>query len=125
MLAYTGLLRNQGEKGINLYFIMAPLRKEVLEYCTPKPSITSCNSNLIPPGPKPSTGILIPEALGPQPCTGKVQEISGLFGPGLRGLGHKLKVQMSSKSLSFKSCSSRGLRLRSHETCRVILCKVS
>ena len=30
---------NQGEKSINFYFIMVPLRKKVLKYGTPKPSI--------------------------------------------------------------------------------------
>ena len=34
----TGLLSNQGEKSINLYFIRVPLRKKVLKYDTPKPS---------------------------------------------------------------------------------------
>ena len=34
----TGLLSNQGEKSINLYFIRVPLRKKVLKYGTPKPS---------------------------------------------------------------------------------------
>ena len=44
----TGLLSNQGEKSINLYSIMVPLRKtvfhngsfkkKVLKYGTPKPS---------------------------------------------------------------------------------------
>ena len=34
----TGLLSNQGEKSINLYFIRVPLRKAVLKYGTPKPS---------------------------------------------------------------------------------------
>ena len=33
----TGLLSDQGEKSINFYFIMVPLRK-VLKYGTPKPS---------------------------------------------------------------------------------------
>ena len=33
----TGLLSNQGEKSINLYFIMVPIRKQVLKYGTPKP----------------------------------------------------------------------------------------
>ena len=33
----TGLLSNQGEKSINFYFIMVPLRKKVLKYGTPKP----------------------------------------------------------------------------------------
>ena len=33
-----GLLSNQGEKSINSYFIMVPLRKKVLKYGTPKPS---------------------------------------------------------------------------------------
>ena len=51
-VAWTGLLSNQGEKSINLffhkgsfktksidfYFIRAPLRKKVLQYGTPKPS---------------------------------------------------------------------------------------
>ena len=35
----TGLLSNQGEKSINLYFIRVLLRKKVLKYGTPKPSI--------------------------------------------------------------------------------------
>ena len=34
----TGFLSNQGEKSINSYFIMVPLRKKVLKYGTPKPS---------------------------------------------------------------------------------------
>ena len=34
----SGLLSNQGEKSINSYFIMVPLRKKVLKYGTPKPS---------------------------------------------------------------------------------------
>ena len=34
----AGLLSNQGEKSINLFFIMVPLRKKVLKYGTPKPS---------------------------------------------------------------------------------------
>ena len=34
----TGLLSNQGEKSINFYFTMAPLRKKVLKYGTPQPS---------------------------------------------------------------------------------------
>ena len=34
---YTGRLSNQGEKSIN--FIRVPLRKTVLKYGTPKPSI--------------------------------------------------------------------------------------
>ena len=38
---YTGLLSNQGEKSINFYFIMVPLRKTVLKYGTPKNSIGS------------------------------------------------------------------------------------
>ena len=33
----AGLLSNQGEKSINFYFIMVPLRKKVLKYGTPKP----------------------------------------------------------------------------------------
>ena len=33
----SGLLSNQGEKSINLYFIRVPLRKKVLKYGTPKP----------------------------------------------------------------------------------------
>ena len=37
MLIGTGLLSNQGEKSINLHFIMVPLRKKVLKYGTPKP----------------------------------------------------------------------------------------
>ena len=37
---YSGLLSNQGEKSINFYFIMVPLRKKVLKYGTPKPSGT-------------------------------------------------------------------------------------
>ena len=36
---YTGLLSNQGEKSIDFYFIRVPLRKKVLKYGTPKPSI--------------------------------------------------------------------------------------
>ena len=36
---YTGLLSNQAEKSINFYFIRVPLRKKVLKYGTPKPSI--------------------------------------------------------------------------------------
>ena len=32
-----GLLSDQGEKSINLYFIRVPLRKKVLKYGTPKP----------------------------------------------------------------------------------------
>ena len=35
----TGLLRNQGEKSINFYFIRVPLRKKVLKYGTPKPRL--------------------------------------------------------------------------------------
>ena len=35
----TGLLSNQGEKSINFYFIVVPLRKKVLKYGTPKPSV--------------------------------------------------------------------------------------
>ena len=35
----TGLLSNQGEKSINLYFIMVPIRKQVLKYGTPKPRV--------------------------------------------------------------------------------------
>ena len=38
MYRLTGLLSNQGEKSINFYFIMVPLRKKVLKYGTPKPS---------------------------------------------------------------------------------------
>ena len=38
-VGFTGLLSNQGEKRINLYFIMAPLRKKVFKYGTPKPSL--------------------------------------------------------------------------------------
>ena len=34
-----GLLSNQGEKSINLYFIRVLLRKKVLKYGTPKPSM--------------------------------------------------------------------------------------
>ena len=34
----TGLLSNQGEKSINLYFIRVPFRKKVLKCGTPKPS---------------------------------------------------------------------------------------
>ena len=33
----SGLSSNQGEKSINLYFIMVLLRKKVLKYGTPKP----------------------------------------------------------------------------------------
>ena len=33
----SGLLSNQGEKSINFYFIIVPLRKKVLKYGTPKP----------------------------------------------------------------------------------------
>ena len=36
---FTGLFSNQGEKSINFYFIMVPLRKEVLKYGTPKPGL--------------------------------------------------------------------------------------
>ena len=32
----AGLLSNQGEKSINSYFIMVPLRKKALKYGTPK-----------------------------------------------------------------------------------------
>ena len=32
-----GLFSNQGEKSINVYFIMVPLREKVLKYGTPKP----------------------------------------------------------------------------------------
>ena len=35
----TGLLSNQGEKSIHLYFIRVPLRKKVLKYGTPKPRL--------------------------------------------------------------------------------------
>ena len=36
---FPGRLSNQGEKRINLYFIIVPLRKtKVLKYGTPKPS---------------------------------------------------------------------------------------
>ena len=35
----TGLFSNQGEKSINFYFIMVPLRKNVLKYGAPKPSV--------------------------------------------------------------------------------------
>ena len=41
MRLYPGLLSNQGEKSINFYFIRVPLRKKVLKYGTPKPSIKS------------------------------------------------------------------------------------
>ena len=34
----SGLSSNQGEKSINLCFIMVPLRRKVLKYGTPKPS---------------------------------------------------------------------------------------
>ena len=34
----AGLLSNQGEKSINFYFIMVPLRKKVMKCGTPKPS---------------------------------------------------------------------------------------
>ena len=34
----AGLLSNQGEKSLNLYFIRVPLKKKVLKYGTPKPS---------------------------------------------------------------------------------------
>ena len=37
-LLSTGLVSNQGEKSINLYFIRVPLRKKALKYGTPKPS---------------------------------------------------------------------------------------
>ena len=37
-LTVSGLLSNQGEKSIDFYFIMVPLRKKVLKYGTPKPS---------------------------------------------------------------------------------------
>ena len=33
------VLSNQGEKSKNLYFIMVPLRKKVLKYGTPMPSL--------------------------------------------------------------------------------------
>ena len=36
---FTGLLSNQGEKSINLCFIRVLLRKKVLKYGTPKPSL--------------------------------------------------------------------------------------
>ena len=35
---YTEVLSNQGERSLNFYFIMVPLRKQVLKYGTPKPS---------------------------------------------------------------------------------------
>ena len=35
----SGLLSNQGEKSINFYFIMVPLRKKVFKYGTPKTRI--------------------------------------------------------------------------------------
>ena len=35
----SGLLSNQGETSVTFYFIMVPLRKEVLKYGTPKPSL--------------------------------------------------------------------------------------
>ena len=35
--AVAGLLSNKGEKSINFYFTMVPLRKKVLKYGTPKP----------------------------------------------------------------------------------------
>ena len=54
---FTGLLSNQGEKSTNFYFIMVPLRKKVLKFGTPKPSLdgfqrlqTLC---LVCPGPRP------------------------------------------------------------------------
>ena len=34
-----GLLSNQGEKSVNLSFIMVPLRKTVLKYGIPKPRL--------------------------------------------------------------------------------------
>ena len=34
----SGLLSNQGEKSIHLYFIMVAFQKKVLKYGTPKPS---------------------------------------------------------------------------------------
>ena len=36
---FTGLLSNLGEKEYKLYFIMVPLRKKVVKYGTPKPSL--------------------------------------------------------------------------------------
>ena len=36
--SYSGLIRNQGEKSINCYFIRVPFRKKELKYGTPKPS---------------------------------------------------------------------------------------
>ena len=37
LISEPGLLSNQGEKSINCYFIMVPLRKKVLKYGTPNP----------------------------------------------------------------------------------------
>ena len=36
---FSGLLSSQGEKSIDFYFIRVPLRKKVLKYGTPKPSV--------------------------------------------------------------------------------------
>ena len=44
--SFPGLLSNQGEKSINLYFIMVPLRKKVLKYGTPKPSFSSAKKSI-------------------------------------------------------------------------------
>ena len=58
-MAMTGLLSKQGEKSINVYFIMVPLSKKVLKYCTPKPRYHGNESKpvcgrlfapLLPPG---------------------------------------------------------------------------
>ena len=39
---FTGLLSSQGETGINfVFFIVVPLRKKVLKYGTPKPSLAT------------------------------------------------------------------------------------
>ena len=38
---FTGPLSNQGEKSINFYFTMVPLRRKVLKYGTPKPRNSS------------------------------------------------------------------------------------
>ena len=43
----TGLLSNQGEKSVNFYFIMAPLKTKVLKYGTPKPSILTSTAFII------------------------------------------------------------------------------
>ena len=44
---FTGLLSSQGEKGINLYFIMVPLRQKVLKSGTPKPSLAHVGSGIV------------------------------------------------------------------------------